>query len=155
MEYLANIQLFMEDVNFGKDNVVLGHLSPENRRKLLRDKRLKDKLIRNALLMKNRFVFAHKATSLYNEVSDLFIMPSVRWATKFQMIDAADDVLKKRVEEIEDWDGRICGEAAALIKKRAEELNKGLEAMNRELLETLKEHAPSQTLRSMGEATKV
>jgi hypothetical protein len=74
-------------------------------------------ILSDALLMKNRFLIASKAAALYNEVSQAFVIPGVRWVAGLCLIDLPDDVIEEKVEEIEIWRAKICNGAEKLISK--------------------------------------
>jgi hypothetical protein len=58
--------------------------------------------------MKTRFLLASKASALYNEVSELFVIPGFSWLTEFRLTDGSDDMAEKMVAEIERQRTEIC-----------------------------------------------
>lgn len=69
------------------------------------------------MLIKNRFLVASKASAVYNEVSNLFVMPGVHWLSKFNqnLINPSDDVIEEKRIEIGEWKTRICKGADEFI----------------------------------------
>ncbi|KAH7303162.1 hypothetical protein B0I35DRAFT_517483 [Stachybotrys elegans] len=124
MDFLMNIQTIMAIKIFKND--------PDVKKEILSD----------ALLMKNRFLIASKATALYNEVSQAFVIPGVHWVTGLCPIDLPDDVIEEKVQEIEIWKAKICNGAEKLISKRIGELDLELEVLNRESLQSFRKVAP-------------
>jgi hypothetical protein len=45
--------------------------------------------------------FAPKASELYNDVSEQFVIPGVNWLSGFHLEDRPDEAIDKRVAELE------------------------------------------------------
>jgi len=58
--------------------------------------------------MKTRFLFVSKASELYNDVSDQFIIPGVDWLSEIRLEEGSEEAIDKRVAEIEKWRMKIC-----------------------------------------------
>jgi hypothetical protein len=52
---------------------------------------------------------------MYNEVSDRFVMPGVRWLSELNLINPSDDVIEEKRIEIGEWKTRICKGADEFI----------------------------------------
>lgn len=65
--------------------------------------------------MKNRFLVASRASAVYNEVSELFVIPCVRWLSRLHLINSSDDVIEEKLKEIEKWKAKIGKEVDELI----------------------------------------
>ncbi|KAJ0329344.1 hypothetical protein COL922a_012848, partial [Colletotrichum nupharicola] len=113
------------------------------------------KLQSDVLLMKTRFLIASKATSLYNEVSDRFVIPGVRWLRGLRLVGSTDDVFTDKVKKIEERGSRIGAETMHLICKRVDELGVEIEVLNRDFIESFAKFAPDIVQKMMGEAKEV
>jgi hypothetical protein len=58
--------------------------------------------------MKTRFLFVSKASELYNDVSEQFIIPGVNWLSEIRLEAGSEEAIDKRVAEIEQWRTKIC-----------------------------------------------
>jgi hypothetical protein len=67
--------------------------------------------------MKTRFLFASKASELYNDVSEQFIIPGVNWLSGIHLEEGSEEAIDKRVAEIEQWRMKICIGAENLTAK--------------------------------------
>ncbi|KAK2040032.1 hypothetical protein LZ31DRAFT_604988 [Colletotrichum somersetense] len=117
LNFLTTIQEMMVRVGDKKDDVFMGDLTPQERRELICDRELKEKLKEDALRMKTQFLIAAKATSMYNEVSAKFVIPAVDWEARLHLHDLRDCAADTKVKEIEEWKVKICDGADKLIDK--------------------------------------
>ncbi|KAM0075191.1 hypothetical protein ACKRZS_012744 [Fusarium odoratissimum] len=138
-----------------KEDVLMEDLTLEDRKELKCDTKLKRGILSDALLMKNRFIVVSKATGLFNEVSECFVIPGVRWVTGLCLIEPADEVVADKLKEIELWKAKTCKEAEDLIIKRVNELGIELEVLNRESMKSFGEAAPEILEKMMGEAEEL
>lgn len=65
--------------------------------------------------MRDRFHIAAKATGLYNEISDKFILPGISWLGGLCFIDSSDETYEKSLLEIKDQENHLCRGAEHLI----------------------------------------
>ncbi|KAK1961152.1 hypothetical protein LY78DRAFT_685079 [Colletotrichum sublineola] len=103
LDFLTGIQTMIISADDKRNHVFMGDLTPEERRDLICDSELKEKLQEDALFLKNRFLIATKATSLYNDVSEKFVTPGVQWEAGLQLLDLTDNALNTKIKEIEEW----------------------------------------------------
>lgn len=157
MEFLIRIQKLIKTVTDNKDRVFRKDWTVKEREELLVDRSLKEDIERDALLIKNRFLFASKASAVYNEVSNLFVMPGVRWLSELNLnlISPSDDVIEEKLIEIGQWKTKLCEGAEKFITIRSEELRKELENLNRDSIESLNRAAPEFFQKSLGESEEL
>ncbi|RYC81101.1 hypothetical protein BFJ63_vAg16007 [Fusarium oxysporum f. sp. narcissi] len=155
MEFLISIQKMILVVRDDKEDVLMEDLTLEDRKELKCDAKLKRGILSDALLMKNRFIVVSKATGLFNEVSECFVIPGVRWVTGLCLVEPAEEVVADKLKEIELWKAKTCKEAEDLIIKRVNELGIELEVLNRESMKSFGEAAPEILEKMMGEAEEL
>jgi hypothetical protein len=71
-------------------------------------------MLSESYVMKTRFLLASKASELYCEVSEMFVIPGVNWLTGLCLENESDDTIEKTVIEIGEWRTKICVEAERL-----------------------------------------
>ncbi|KDN66664.1 hypothetical protein CSUB01_07506 [Colletotrichum sublineola] len=105
LDFLTGIQKMIISADDKRNHVFMGDLTPEERRDLICDNTDpgSQKLQEDALFLKNRFLIATKATSLYNDVSEKFVTPGVQWEAGLQLLDLTDNALNTKIKEIEEW----------------------------------------------------
>lgn len=68
--------------------------------------------------MKTRFIFASKASDVYNAVSRQHILPILDMLPQLDLLSqATDGEIQAKLEELHDLRCRVCSETEALTKK--------------------------------------
>ncbi|KAF7554860.1 hypothetical protein G7Z17_g2633 [Cylindrodendrum hubeiense] len=142
MRFLMEIQKMIQKASDVKDLALTTTWTLEDRESLKPDEKLKEDIRRNGLFMRNRFLIASKYAALYNEVSDLYIIPGIDWVSEICLIDSQDNVIEAKVQEIAEWKERICDNALPLILQREDELKVMLKNLNRDSLRSSERVVP-------------
>ncbi|KAL4982537.1 hypothetical protein BDW68DRAFT_182448 [Aspergillus falconensis] len=91
------------------------------------DPGLKRDLLKHAFDMKTRFIFASKASNVYNEVSRQYIMPILNILPHLDLLkQATDDEVLTKLEELHELRCRVRTETGSLTTKMHEELKESL-----------------------------
>ncbi|KAL4727983.1 hypothetical protein ACLX1H_004690 [Fusarium chlamydosporum] len=122
MAFLINIQRVMADIQDDHKQVLIGNSTTGVLDAYNQDKKLRQDYNRDANDIKQRFLLVSKAASLYNEVSDHFILPGVSWLTGLSFNDVSDNVYNKHELDIQAKELDLCGGARQLITRRIDEI---------------------------------
>ncbi|KAL4934998.1 hypothetical protein BDV06DRAFT_229237 [Aspergillus oleicola] len=95
------------------------------------DPLIKRDLLEHAFDMKTRFIFASKASNVYNAVSSQYILPTLNMLPQLSRLDT-DDELKSKLQELHRLRCRVRLETGALTKKMHEELKESLAEVTRD-----------------------
>ncbi|KAH8679532.1 hypothetical protein BGZ60DRAFT_561106 [Tricladium varicosporioides] len=143
MEFLMNIQTMIKEGTDRRDCVLKPGQSKEERKEEWEDVELKKVILSESYVLKTQFLLASKASELYNEVSNMFVIPGINWlaANRLKDLSTSEDAVEKRVAEIEEWRTKICLGAENLTMK-ATELKESLDKLARDSTESFKRVAP-------------
>ncbi|PVH69944.1 hypothetical protein DL98DRAFT_661415 [Cadophora sp. DSE1049] len=142
MEFLIKIQTMIKIATDRRDWVFKPDQTKEERKEEWEDADLKREILSESYIMKTRFLLASKASALYNEVSELFVIPGFSWLTEVRLTDGSDDMAEKMVAEIERQRTEICKGAEKHIALREDELKKSLDTLARDSAESFRKVAP-------------
>ncbi|KAJ4244611.1 hypothetical protein NW762_014467 [Fusarium torreyae] len=129
LDFLLSIQKVVKVIEDSRDRVLIRNLTSEDLHELKRDPESKRDFIRDAHRIQMRFMIACKAATLYNEVSDMFIIPGVAWVGGLCFIDCSEDAYEKSLLEIQARDRQLCEGASQLIEKRVDEIGNELKTL--------------------------
>ncbi|KAK2924634.1 hypothetical protein FoTM2_014912 [Fusarium oxysporum f. sp. vasinfectum] len=144
MDFLIGIQDIMVVVKDGDDRVLIRDLTAKDIDDMNDDPQLKEDYLRDARLMKKRLFIASRATELYNEISDKFILPGVSWVGRLSTLNLSDEAYDKMELEIEAKRSELSEGAKRLIMERVDEI--GI---------ALKVHDPQSTAVPQANVTEV
>lgn len=65
--------------------------------------------------MKDRFLIASKAAALYNEISDMCIIPGVAWVGGLCFVHSSNDAYEESILEIQTQERQLCERPRQLI----------------------------------------
>ncbi|KAL5363014.1 hypothetical protein BJX96DRAFT_177695 [Aspergillus floccosus] len=123
MEFLLGLNAIISNT-VSRSKLVYDTMS---NREGLKDPLIKKDLWENALAMKIRFIFAAKASHIYNAVSNEFIEPT---ANRFQGLrrlnKASDEELRQEIQELYALRHRVCEGTERLASRMHQELNDAL-----------------------------
>ncbi|KAL9564706.1 hypothetical protein ACKAV7_011158 [Fusarium commune] len=122
MDFLISIQDIVAAVKDGDDRVLIKDLTAKDIDDMNDDPRLKEDYLRDARIMKKRLFIASRATELYNEISDKFILPGVSWVGSLSPLDLCDEAYDKMEVEIEAKGSELSEGAKRLIMRRVDEI---------------------------------
>ncbi|TVY75526.1 hypothetical protein Focb16_v005039 [Fusarium oxysporum f. sp. cubense] len=131
-------------VKDGDDRVLIRDLTAKDIDDMNDDPQLKEDYLRDARLMKKRLFIASRATELYNEISDKFILPGVSWVGRLSTLNLSDEAYDKMELEIEAKRSELSEGAKRLIMERVDEI--GI---------ALKVHDPQSTAVPQANVTEV
>ncbi|RKK85188.1 hypothetical protein BFJ68_g17293 [Fusarium oxysporum] len=131
LEFLLGIQKIMAVIDDGHDRVLMRNLAPDDLDELNRDPELKRDFLRDADRMKDRFLIASKAAALYNEISDMCIIPGVAWVGGLCFVDSSDDAYEESLLEIQTQERQLCERSRQLITQRVDEIGIELKVLSR------------------------
>ncbi|KAH7151351.1 hypothetical protein DER46DRAFT_690272 [Fusarium sp. MPI-SDFR-AT-0072] len=117
MDFLISIQDIVAAVKDGDDRVLIKDLTAKDIDDMNDDPRLKEDYLRDARIMKKRLFIASRATELYNEISDKFILPGVSWVGSLSPLDLCDEAYDKMEVEIEAKGSELSEGAKRLIMR--------------------------------------
>ncbi|KAJ5683125.1 hypothetical protein N7462_006290 [Penicillium macrosclerotiorum] len=96
------------------------------------DPGVKMELLENAFDMKTRFIFASKASSVYNAVSSQFILPTLNKIPELGLLnEATEREVMTKMEELHDLRCRVCTETTSLTQRMHAELKESLAEVTR------------------------
>ncbi|KAJ5455540.1 uncharacterized protein N7458_003804 [Penicillium daleae] len=96
------------------------------------DPGVKMELLENAFDMKTRFIFASKASNVYNAVSSQFILPTLDKLPELGLLnEATEREVMTKMEELHDFRCRVCSETVSLTQKMHAELKESLAEVTR------------------------
>ncbi|KAG7408187.1 hypothetical protein Forpe1208_v011836 [Fusarium oxysporum f. sp. rapae] len=131
LEFLLGIQKIMAVIDDGHDRVLMRNLAPDDLDELNRDPELKRDFLRDADRMKDRFLIASKAAALYNEISDMCIIPGVAWVGGLCFVHSSNDAYEESILEIQTQERQLCERPRQLITQRVDEISIELEVLSR------------------------
>ncbi|KNB13714.1 hypothetical protein FOXG_14093 [Fusarium oxysporum f. sp. lycopersici 4287] len=92
---------------------------------------LKRDFLRDADRMKDRFLIASKAAALYNEISDMCIIPGVAWVGGLCFVHSSNDAYEESILEIQTQERQLCERPRQLITQRVDEIGIELKVLSR------------------------
>ncbi|KAK2471871.1 hypothetical protein H9L39_16554 [Fusarium oxysporum f. sp. albedinis] len=131
LEFLLGIQKIMAVIDDGHDRVLMRNLAPDDLDELNRDPELKRDFLRDADRMKDRFLIASKAAALYNEISDMCIIPGVAWVGGLCFVHSSNDAYEESLLEIQTQERQLCERSRQLITQRVDEIGIELKVLSR------------------------
>ncbi|EWZ77686.1 hypothetical protein FOWG_17934 [Fusarium oxysporum f. sp. lycopersici MN25] len=87
--------------------------------------------LRDADRMKDRFLIASKAAALYNEISDMCIIPGVAWVGGLCFVHSSNDAYEESILEIQTQERQLCERPRQLITQRVDEIGIELKVLSR------------------------
>ncbi|KAL5593633.1 hypothetical protein FOBRF1_012735 [Fusarium oxysporum] len=144
MDFLISIQDIVATVKDGDDGVLTKDLTAKDIDDMNDDPQLKKDYLRDVSLMKERLSIASRATELYNELSDKFLVPAIDWVGRLSTLNLSDEAYGKMKLQINAKRSELSEGAKQLIMKRVDEI--GI---------ALKVHDPQSTAVPQANVTEV
>ncbi|KAF5983083.1 hypothetical protein FBULB1_4020 [Fusarium bulbicola] len=128
MEFLIGIQDIVAAVKDGDDRVLIKDLTAKDIDDMNDDPQLNKDYLRDVSIMKERLSIASRATELYNELSDKFILPAIDWVGKLSTFNLSDETYGQMELQINAKRLELSEGAKQLIMRRVAEIGIELKA---------------------------
>ncbi|CVK86037.1 uncharacterized protein FMAN_06539 [Fusarium mangiferae] len=128
MDFLISIQDIVAEVKDGDDRVLIKDLTAKDIDDMNDDPQLKKDYLRDVSLMKERLSIASRATGLYTELSDKFILPAIDWVGTLSTLNLSDEAYGEMELQINAKRLELSEGAEQLVTKRVAEIGIELKA---------------------------
>ncbi|SCN93011.1 uncharacterized protein FFE2_07549 [Fusarium fujikuroi] len=128
MDFLISIQDIVAEVKDGDDRVLIKDLTAQDIDDMNDDPQLKKDYLRDVSLMKERLSIASRATGLYTELSDKFILPAIDWVGTLSTLNLSDKAYGEMELQISAKRLELSEGAEQLVMKRVAEIGIELKA---------------------------
>ncbi|VTT59353.1 unnamed protein product [Fusarium fujikuroi] len=116
------------EVKDGDDRVLIKDLTAQDIDDMNDDPQLKKDYLRDVSLMKERLSIASRATGLYTELSDKFILPAIDWVGTLSTLNLSDKAYGEMELQISAKRLELSEGAEQLVMKRVAEIGIELKA---------------------------